>query len=56
MHIVREEMKMEQQMPDSIINFRGPSEYRKDKLNFCVSKIPYKTQDTEQNTSNSFIK
>ena len=53
--MVRGEMQVEQLIFDSIINLRGPSKSHKDKSRFRVSKIPYKTQDTEQNKSNSLI-
>ena len=51
MHMVRGEVQVEQLMSDTIINLRGPSKYRKDKSRFCVSKITYKTQDTECNST-----
>ena len=47
---VRGEFQVEQLMYDSIIKLRGPSKSHKDKLIFCVSNIPYKTQDMERNT------
>ena len=53
MHMVRGEVQIEQPMSDSIINLRGQRESRKDKSRFHVSKIPCKTQDIEQNKSNS---
>ena len=55
MHMVNREVQVEQLMSDSIINLREPNKSRKDKLKFRVSKILYKTQDTERSTSNSFI-
>ena len=54
-HMVRVEVQVEQVMYNSIINLRGPIKSHKDKSRFRVSKIPYKTQDMEQNTSNSSI-
>ena len=54
-HMVKGEVQVEQLMYDSVINLRGPNKYRKDKYIFRVSNIPYKTQDMEQNTSNSSI-
>ena len=49
------EVQVEKLISDSTINLRGPSKSRKDKSIFRVFKIPYKTQNTEQNKSNSLI-
>ena len=43
-------MQVEQLMFNSIIKLREPNKYGKDKFRFSVSKILYKTQDTEPNT------
>ena len=50
MHVMREELQVEQFMYDSIINLRGPSKSQKDKSIFHVYKIQYQTLDTEWNT------
>ena len=55
MNMVRGEVKVEQLMSDSIINLRGPSKPCKDKSRLRLSKILYKTQDMERNTSNNLI-
>ena len=49
--MVKGEVKVEQLMYVSIINLRGPSKTHKNKLGIHVIKIPYQTQDTEQNTT-----
>ena len=55
MYMVRGEVQVEQLMSDSIINLRVLSKSCKYKSIFCVSKIPYKTQDMVCNMSNRFI-
>ena len=49
MYVIRVEEKVIQLMSGSTINIRGTSKSQKDKSIFRVSKIPYKTQDTEPN-------
>ena len=51
MHMVMGEVQVELLISDSIINLRKENKPHKYKSIFHVSKITYKTRDTERNTT-----